>query len=146
MFPLKERTSGNRIIIDRFENKKAVFLSARVHPGELPSSYMLNGSIQFLLSNTQESEILRKYFVFYIVPILNPDGVYRGHYRTDVFGNNLNRCYLSPDINKHPSIFFTKELILWLFNEGVFELYIDLHAHATKQGCFFFGNQLDFPN
>lgn len=96
----------------RFQNKKAVFLSARVHPGELPSSHMLNGVIEFLLSNSIESQILREKFVFYIVPILNPDGVYRGHYRTDIFGSNLNRCYITPDINKQPSIYFVKELII----------------------------------
>ncbi len=31
-------------------NKKVVFLSARVHPGEVQSSFVLNGIIDFLLS------------------------------------------------------------------------------------------------
>ena len=30
-------------------NKPVVFLSARVHPGEVPSSHVLNGLIKFLL-------------------------------------------------------------------------------------------------
>ena len=30
-------------------NKPVVFLSARVHPGEVPSSFVLNGVINFLL-------------------------------------------------------------------------------------------------
>jgi hypothetical protein len=31
-------------------NKKVVFLSARVHPGEVQSSFVLNGIVDFLLS------------------------------------------------------------------------------------------------
>lgn len=30
--------------------------------------------------------LIRKYFVVKLVPMLNPDGVYNGHYRMDTFG------------------------------------------------------------
>ena len=64
-----------------------VLFTARVHPGESPSSYSMNGIIKFLLDrNDYRSSLLRKYFVFMIIPMLNPDGVYRGHYRLDALG------------------------------------------------------------
>jgi murein tripeptide amidase MpaA len=54
--------------------------------------------------------LLRKYFVFLLVPMLNPDGVYHGHYRMDIYNQNLNRFYLNPDPIKQPSIFAVKSL------------------------------------
>jgi murein tripeptide amidase MpaA len=36
---------------------------------------MLEGSLQFLLSNSDLAKELRKNFVFMVVPMLNPDGV-----------------------------------------------------------------------
>jgi hypothetical protein len=67
-------------------NKPIIFISARVHPGETPGSHTMNGILDFL-TNTTDSRayILRKFFLFYLVPMLNPDGVYSGHYRMDMF-------------------------------------------------------------
>ena len=63
---------------DSFEtlaNKKAVIFTARVHPGESSSSFVIQGLIDFLLSNEIKAVSLRKNFIFKIVPMLNPDGV-----------------------------------------------------------------------
>jgi len=51
-------------------------------------------------------------FVFKIIPILDPDGVYRGYYRLDTLANNLNRFYTDPDPILHPTIYAAKRAIL----------------------------------
>jgi cytosolic carboxypeptidase protein 2/3 len=68
-----------------------VILSARVHPGETPASWMMRGMLDFLTGPTQEARLLRSLFVFRIVPMLNPDGVARGNNRCSLAGVDLNR-------------------------------------------------------
>lgn len=98
----------------KFQNKKYVYISARVHPGEVAASHMLNGFLGFLLSDPTRDfrlKLVLHHFVFVIIPILNPDGVYRGHYRTDTHGHNLNRCYVNPDRQTQPTIYAADKII-----------------------------------
>jgi murein tripeptide amidase MpaA len=66
--------------------KPTIFISSRVHPGETPASITLNGIVKFLLSESEQAKVLLDKFTFKIVPILNPDGVYRGYFRLDTLG------------------------------------------------------------
>ncbi|KAI8910125.1 hypothetical protein EDD86DRAFT_134370 [Gorgonomyces haynaldii] len=117
-------------------DKPCFFISARVHPGETISSYMMDGFVDFIISDDPRAIQLRDHFVFKIVPMVNPDGVYRGHYRGDNNGVNLNRVYDNPNKEQYPTIWAIVQLIQTLN----LEWYIDLHGHANKPGTFLFGN------
>lgn len=43
----------------------------------------MNGVLDFILNDYNN---ILDYFVFVIVPMINPDGVYRGHWRVDTIG------------------------------------------------------------
>ena len=72
----------------RFDSKKkVVFFTSRVHPGETPGSHVLNGAIDLITDlKSEQGRLLRKNYVFKIIPTLNPDGVARGYYRLDSLG------------------------------------------------------------
>lgn len=62
------------------EDKKYIVLSARVHPGESNSSWIMKGVLDYLTSDHPNAQALRDKFVFKIIPMLNPDGVIHGRY------------------------------------------------------------------
>lgn len=97
-----------------FSEKQGIVISARVHPGEVPGSHVMTGIIKTLVEPDGPGKYLRDEFVFYIFPILNPDGVARGHYRVDTNGINLNRCYLNPSPKEQPSIYAIRKIICHL--------------------------------
>ena len=128
-----------------FPGKTYFLLSARVHPGEAPAQWMWDGLMDFLLSRDDpRARALRANFVFKVVPVLNPDGVARGHYRADTQGLNLNRFYDAPDPARHPTIWALRALAVQLAQSPRVALryFVDLHAHATKRGCFCYANAL----
>lgn len=89
------------------------------------------------------AKLLRKMFVFMIIPMINVDGVYHGHFRMDTEGKNLNRYYIKPTLEKHPAIYAIKSLATHLNNESRLSFYFDLHAHNAKKGHFIYGNAIN---
>ena len=77
-------------------DKGYIIITARIHPGESVSSYVTNGIIEFLLSNDDKARKLRQNFVFKIIPMLNPDVVIHGNYRSNISGYDLNRKWTNP--------------------------------------------------
>jgi murein tripeptide amidase MpaA len=61
------------------QDKPALILTGRVHPGESNASLMMHGMLEFLLSPSQYATELRRNFLLYVVPMLNPDGVILGN-------------------------------------------------------------------
>jgi hypothetical protein len=92
-------------------HKKAMIITSRVHPGETQSSFALEGIVQFLLSDAIEARQLRQNYIFYVVPMLNPDGVIRGNQRTDLTGVDMNRRWIEPSPFLYPQIVAVRNLV-----------------------------------
>lgn len=95
--------------------------------------------------------------------MINPDGVFKGHFRTDSKGQNLNRYYQNPQLELQPSVYAIYHLLLYHHHQGHVSsshnlsecashdhlqinknsgiaFYVDLHGHVAKRGCFMYGN------
>ena len=93
------------------KRKQVIVLSARVHPGETPSSWIMRGILHFLTGDSDVSTRLRDNFIFKIVPMLNPDGCIVGNTRCSLAGRDLNRQYKSVIKEAFPSVFNVKTLV-----------------------------------
>ena len=113
----------------------------------------MEGFIEFITSEDPEAKFLRKHCVFKIVPMLNPDGVIHGNYRSSLCGRDLNRIWNNPNPTLQPTIYHTKELVRKLQEKRNLLLFCDLHGHSRKYLChtifskifhrknaFFYGN------
>jgi hypothetical protein len=123
---------------DDLAEKKAVIFTSRVHPGESNGSYVIQGVIEFLLSNDPVAKNLRKKYIFKIIPMLNPDGVTRGNFRMNVLGKDLNRMWDDPNENTCPTIFNTIKMINKTLGCREIFFFCDFHGHSNKYNFFLY--------
>lgn len=116
-----------------------IVLSARVHPGEPNSSWMMKGMIDYLTGPSSGARVLRKNFVFKIVPMLNPDGVVNGNTRVNLAGWDLNRKWSFPVEKLFPTVFHLKRQIATFQARDRVAIYCDLHGHSLNRNIFTYG-------
>ncbi|XP_067886154.1 cytosolic carboxypeptidase 1 isoform X4 [Heterodontus francisci] len=124
----------------QFRNRPYIFLTSRVHPGESNSSWVMKGTLEFLMSNSLAAQNLRDSYIFKIVPMLNPDGVINGSHRCSLSGEDLNRQWLTPNPELHPTIYHTKGLLQYLASiQRTPMVFCDYHGHSRKKNVFMYG-------
>jgi hypothetical protein len=129
---------------DELANKKAIIFTGRIHPGESNGSYVVQGVIEFLLSNDPAAKNLRKNFIFKIVPMLNPDGVVHGNFRMNCLGKDLNRMWDEPDEKICPTIYNTLKMIKKTEESRDIYFFCDFHGHSNKHNFFLYSCKSKF--
>ncbi|XP_021258315.1 cytosolic carboxypeptidase 2 isoform X4 [Numida meleagris] len=119
--------------------KRAVVLSARVHPGESGGSWAMQGFLDFILSAAPDAQLLRQLFVFKVVPMLNPDGVVVGNSRCSLAGRDPNRAYRTGSQGSFPAVWHLRAMVERLLAEREVVLYCDFHGHSRKNNVFMYG-------
>lgn len=68
--------------------------------------------MDFLTGKTKQAEFLRKNFILKVIPMVNPDGVIFGNYRSNLMGYDLNRKWDVYDKDQcFPEVTCIKQLI-----------------------------------
>ena len=124
------------VIGDQEADKKAIWITARQHPGETMAEWYIEGLLYRLLDeNDAVSRKLLEKTTFYIVPNMNPDGSVRGNLRTNASGANLNREWQAPSMEKSPEVFLVREQ---MYKTGV-DLFLDIHGDEVLPYVFVAG-------
>lgn len=126
--------------------RKAVILTSRVHPGETNATWVMNGVIDFLVSENDDAKTLRNTFVFKIVPMLNPDGVIVGNYRCSLMGTDLNRQWIGSSSKYYPMNYHIKQMMKRTLESREIFFFCDFHGHSTGRNVFMFGNNQTKPS
>ena len=95
--------------------------------------------MNFITSSQKEAIDLRKRLNFFIVPMVNPDGVVVGNTRTSAAGKDLNRQFLLANRDLYPEVALVKEFARKLHNRHGIFMYLDFHGHSRKKNTFFYG-------
>eukprot|EP00347_Sterkiella_histriomuscorum_P024496 403330908 len=128
--------------------KKLIIISARIHPGDHQSSYVMEGILNFLTSQKgyeeylEQVQELRENFIFKIVPMLNCEGVIIGNNRTSLAGNDLERYFEEPDQYTHPEMYNLRSLICHMIDDKKVKpfLYLNLMSNMNKKNFFLNSN------
>lgn len=84
---------------------KPLWVIGRQHPGESMCGWFMEGLVDRLLDPYDAvSRALLAQATLHVVPNMNPDGVYRGHLRTNAKGANLNREWREPSLEHSPEV------------------------------------------
>uniref|UniRef100_A0A8D3CVQ6 Cytosolic carboxypeptidase 1 n=1 Tax=Scophthalmus maximus TaxID=52904 RepID=A0A8D3CVQ6_SCOMX len=135
---MPESNSNDHIC--QFRNRPLIFLTARVHPGETNASWVMKGTLEFLMGTSPLAANLREAYIFKIVPMLNPDGVVNGNHRCSLSGEDLNRQWQNPNPELHPTIYHTKSLLQYLAHiQRAPLVFCDYHGHSRKKNVFMYG-------
>ena len=126
---------------DAIAERKCIIVTSRVHPGESNTSFIIEGFLEFIVSNEREAKALRETYVFKIIPMLNPDGVIVGNYRTNLNGLDLNRQWQNPSAKMSPEILAMKEMVKKTLECREIHLFVDMHGHSRQKNLFVYGCQ-----
>ncbi len=117
--------------------KRRVFIHARTHPAEVQANYVAKEAIKFLLDSGSQSQVLRRDFIFNIVPMYNPDGVQLGHSRLNAhlvdLESNWDQQVLEPEVTTLKRTFES-------YMKGPIPIEVALNLHSDQFNCtrFFF--------
>jgi hypothetical protein len=133
----------HRVVVTNFAKpdagKRTVWLQAREHAWEAPTSYVFEGALRFLTSDDPQAAALRDRVVFHLMPTADPDGCANGAVRFNALGYDLNRHWDEVDprrpefLKQMPEISYLKKAILDCAAARGIDLLVNMHNTETAE-------------
>ena len=133
-FPVQEIVLTDSSVPD--ENKLRVWIHARTHPGETPSSWHFDGIMQELLKIDETIDYYRRNIIFYLYPFNNPEGVFYGRSRTNYYGVDQERDWNDSDAETSSAVLLLKNRMKQINSEKVISVALNLHSQASPYPTF----------
>lgn len=115
------------------EKPEVVFLLGRQHPPEITGAIAMRPFVDTVLGDSPLAKRFRDRYMIVVIPILNPDGVYLGHWRHNVNGVDLNRDwgpFSQPETQG-------AERLLAELDEAGLQIRLMLDFHSTMSNKFY---------
>ncbi len=128
--PIEMLTVTDKSVNDNL--KKKVWIHGRSHPSESPASWHLEAMIDQIVSDTPLAKELRKNTIFYLVPIINPDGVKGGFSRSSSTGVNIEINWDQPDSLTMPEVKTLKKAIEKITLGKPLDLFLNMHSQISN--------------
>jgi murein tripeptide amidase MpaA len=96
LLPIQEMIVTDHAVDDT--EKFNVWIHARTHPSETPSSWQFEGIVRELLSNDEVINYYLSKIKFHLIPFSNPDGVFYGRSRTNYNFVDVEREWDKPEV------------------------------------------------
>ena len=118
------------------EKKARLWIHARQHPSETPSSYLVDGLVDYLLCDTPQARSLRQQLDTYVLPFANPDGVANGLSRCNAIGVNQEINFGRSEDSTVVEVRAIKRKLEELTRERPFDFVINSHSQLSESATF----------
>jgi hypothetical protein len=118
--------------------KKVVLITAMQHAGEYPGGFIIEGLVNFLLSNDPVAVKSRQENIYKIVPMMNPDGIFHGMTRYNSNNEDLNVEWDDDTTDTihapvEPEVASVKLWLRdWIRQGKTINIHIDLHSQSQQ--------------
>lgn len=116
--------------------KARIWIHGRQHPSETPASFLVDGLMDYLTSDTPEGRSLRQQIDAYILPFANPDGVADGHSRCNALGVNQEINFGRSDDSTVVEVKAIKETMARLTEDRPFDFVLNSHSQHSESATF----------
>ncbi len=134
LLPIQEMIITDRNVPSN--QKQIIWIHARTHPGETPSSWHFDGIVQELLSGKETINYYLTQVEFHLIPFVNPDGVFYGRSRTNFDGIDLESNWNKDEANTSKEVKILRARMKELNDEKPFSLFLNLHSQASSYCTF----------